>query len=279
MTASPGPGPGTPDLLATIVAATRRTVDARAAACPAANLQPDVTGADPRGGRFHAALTAQGGLNVIAECKRRSPSRGILRMDYDPAAIARGYAAAGAAAISVLTEPTFFDGSLDDLRLVRAAVDVPVLRKDFIVNEYQLLEACTAGADAVLLIVAVLKDRPLRQLMSAADRLGLATLVEVHDGVELERALEAGAEIIGVNSRNLKTLAVNTNVLTHLARRMPSDVVAVAESGLRTRADLARVCDAGYRACLIGESLMTAPDPGAALAALRRPADASTGRS
>ena len=249
------------------------------AACPVAELQPDVTGADPRRDRFQAALAAKGELNVIAECKRRSPSRGILRMDYDPAAIARGYAAAGAAAISVLTEPTFFDGSLDDLRLVRAAVDVPVLRKDFIVDEYQLLEARAACADAILLIVAVLTDRRLQQLMSAADGLGLATLVEVHDGVELERALEAGARMVGVNSRNLKTLGVDTGILTDLARRIPSDVVAVAESGLRTRADLARARDAGYRACLIGESLMTAPDPGAALAALRAPDDTSTERS
>ena len=200
MTASPGPGTGTPDLLATIVAASapnRRRAGGRMPGC-----EPTAGRHWRRSSRWPLPCCAHSARRV--ECHRgvQAPItvRGILRMDYDPAAIARGYAAAGAAAISVLTEPTFFDGSLDDLRLVRAAVDVPVLRKDFIVNEYQLLEACTAGADAVLLIVAVLKDRPLRQLMSAADRLGLATLVEVHDGVELERALEAGAEIIGVTA-------------------------------------------------------------------------------
>ena len=262
------PAAHTPDLLQAIVAATRRTVEVRAAACPPEDLGQLIARAKPRRDRFRTALAAAAEVNVIAECKRRSPSRGVLRANYDPVAIAGAYATAGAAAISVLTEPTFFDGSLDDLRLVRAAVEVPILRKDFIIGEYQLLEARAAGADAVLLIVRVLADEALRRLMAAADGLGLATLVEVHDATELERALAAGATIIGVNSRNLKTLQVDTTILTDVAACMPRDVVRVAESGLHTRADLARVREAGYHACLVGESLMASPDPGAALAAL-----------
>ena len=146
---------------------------------------------------------------MIAECKRRSPSRGVLRADYDPAAIARHYAAAGAAAISVLTEPTFFDGALDHLRAVRAAVSTPILRKDFFVDEYQILEAHAAGADAILLIVAALDDATLARLHAAAEARGLAALVEVHTAEELARAQQAGARLIGVNSRNLKTLTVS----------------------------------------------------------------------
>ena len=158
-------------------------------------------------------------MNVIAECKRRSPSRGVLRADYDPVAIARGYAEAGAAAISVLTEPTFFDGSLDHLRAVRAAVAVPVLRKDFIVSEYQILEAKAAGADAVLLIVAALDPVELRALAGCAAGLGLDALVEVHDAGELRAAIDAGARIVGVNNRNLRTLEVDVKASEAVDRR------------------------------------------------------------
>jgi indole-3-glycerol phosphate synthase len=260
-----------PDLLGAIVAATRRIVEIREAERPARALAA-AQQRTPQGDAFARAL--RGGQTaepprIIAECKRRSPSRGILRRDYDPAAHARAYAAAGAAAISVLTEPTFFDGAPDHLRQVRAAVDVPLLRKDFIVSEYQLVEAAVLGADAALLIVAALEPHALRELLKAASGLRLAALVEVHDREELLRALEAGAEIVGVNSRNLRTLAVNPDILEALAAELPRDRIAVAESGIRSGADIARLSAAGYHAFLVGERLITQPDPGAALRELR----------
>ena len=193
----------------------------------------------------------------------------MLRAEYDPAAHARAYAAAGAAAISVLTEPTFFDGDPDHLRVVRAAVDLPLLRKDFIVSEYQLVEAAVLGADAVLLIVGALDNGGLAGLLGAAEQLGLAALVEVHDEEEMRRALGAGARIVGVNSRNLRTLAVDPGVLEVVAPLLPDGVTAVAESGIRSRADLDRLAGAGYDAFLVGERLITQPDPGAALRELR----------
>jgi indole-3-glycerol phosphate synthase len=261
-----------PDLLGAIVAATRRIVEVRETERPARTLSA-AQQRTPRGEAFARAL--RGGETtdaprVIAECKRRSPSRGILRRDYDPAAHARAYAAAGAAALSVLTEPTFFDGAPEHLRQVRAAVDIPVLRKDFIVSEYQLIEAAVLGADAALLIVAALDHQALRDLLRAANRLRLAVLVEVHDRDELVRALDAGVEIIGVNSRNLRTLAVNPEVLEALASELPRDRIAVAESGIRTAADIVRLSTAGYHAFLVGERLITQPDPGAALRELRQ---------
>jgi len=257
------------DLLGTIVAATRRIVEVReqTESLPAlrdrvARLSP---GGSPGTGRFLEAISRRDRLNVIAECKRRSPSRGVLRVDYDPVSIARGYAAVGAAAISVLTEPTFFDGSLEHLRAVRAAVDVPVLRKDFIVAEYQILEARAAGADAILLIVAALNPQALKSLAACAAAAGLDALVEVHDVDELAIALDAGARIVGVNNRNLRTLEVDVKASEHVIARMPGDVVAISESGLRTSDDLARLRQRGYQAFLIGERLMTMPDPGRAL--------------
>jgi len=253
------------DLLQTIVAATRRGVEARTAAEPLTALERRAEAAPARSGRFRDALSRAGTVNVIAECKRRSPSRGVLRSEYDPAAIARGYAAAGAAAISVLTEPTFFDGSLAHLSAVRSAVDVPLLRKDFVVSEYQLLEAKAAGSDAVLLIVAALEDAALRSLHARAISAGLDVLVEIHDAAELARALDAGAAIVGVNNRNLRTLAVDVNVSEAVAARIPAGDIAVGESGLKTAADLQRMRGLGYRAFLVGERFMTAPDPGAAL--------------
>jgi len=253
------------DLLETIVAATRRIVEVREAAEPAAVLERRADAVRREAGRFHAALARPGTLNVIAECKRRSPSRGILRAVYDPIAIARGYASAGAAAISVLTEPTFFDGSLEHLVAIRAAVDVPLLRKDFVVTEYQLLEAKVAGADAVLLIVAALDQAALRLLHDRAMAIGLDALVEVHDERELDRAVDAGARIVGVNNRNLRTLEVDVAASERVAARIPGDLIAVSESGLKTADDLRRFQGLGYRAFLIGERFMTAPDPGAAL--------------
>jgi indole-3-glycerol phosphate synthase len=260
-----------PDLLATIVAATRRIVEVREEARPARELAASQR-RSPRGGDFERALrngNATAAPRIIAECKRRSPSKGVLRHDYDPASHARAYASAGAAAISVLTEPTFFDGAPEHLQLVRAAVDLPLLRKDFIVTEYQLLEAAVLGADAALLIVAALEQRELVSLIAAADRLRLAALVEVHDCDELLRARDAGARVIGVNSRNLRTLTVDPARLASLAAELPPDVTAVAESGIRTREDIQRLSRAGYHAFLVGERLVVQPDPGAALRELR----------
>jgi indole-3-glycerol phosphate synthase len=254
------------DLLTTIAAAARRAADDRQAAM-GAEVERSAATRQPRGDVFAASLRAPG-IRVIAECKRRSPSRGILRADYDPSTIARGYERAGAAGISVLTEPTFFDGSLDHLRAVRDAVATPILRKDFIVTEFQLVEAVAAGADAALLIVAAVHDRTLRTLIARAKSLGLAALVEVHDNTELDRALQCGASIVGVNSRNLKTLEISGVLLDTLAPMLPASVVAVAESGLKSSADLLRLKALRYDAFLMGERLMTEIDPGAALSAL-----------
>jgi indole-3-glycerol phosphate synthase len=191
-------------------------------------------------------------------------------------AIAAGYERAGAAAISVLTEPGFFDGALPHLEAVGAAVQVPLLRKDFIVDDYQLLEARAAGADAVLLIVAALDDRDLRHLARAAADLGLATLVEVHGVDECSRAIAAGAAIVGVNNRNLRTLQVDLNASREVAEVLPAGVVGVSESGLKTAADLQAMTALGYRAFLMGERFMVEPDPGAALAGLIESLEAAT---
>lgn len=256
------------DLLETIVAATRHTTEVRARTTPLDHLRRQVR-RQPQGQSFRDALHLSPAPRVIAECKRRSPSRGILRQDYDPGAHAAAYAGAGAVAISVLTEPTFFDGGLDHLAQVRAAVAVPLLRKDFIITEYQLVEAVVHGADAVLLIVGALDDDTLRALSSQAADLGLAALVEVHDLAELQRAIGAGADIIGVNSRNLRTLTVDPGVLEEVSRAIPSGTIAVAESGIRTHDDIVRLSGQGYSAFLVGERLITEADPGAALRALR----------
>jgi indole-3-glycerol phosphate synthase len=257
------------DLLATIVAATRRTAEVRAEREPLAELRARVdrlvaAERTPRAS-FFDALSRRDRLNVIAECKRRSPSKGVLRAEYDPVAIAKGYAASGAAAISVLTEPTFFDGSLDHLAAVHAAVGVPVLRKDFIVSEYQILEARAAGASALLLIVAALTPGELRTLSGMSRAAGLDVLVEVHNEEELAIAADAGSTIIGVNNRNLRTLDVDVTASEKLIAWMPKGAVAVTESGLRTADDLIRLRGLGYQAFLVGERFMTTPDPGAAL--------------
>jgi indole-3-glycerol phosphate synthase len=260
------------DLLATIVAATRRIVETREVREPRSALERRALAVSPRPGQFQAALARTGRINVIAECKRRSPSRGVLRPSYDAVAIATGYAANGAAAISVLTEPTFFDGALEHLEAVRRAVEVPLLRKDFIVSDYQLLEARAAGADAVLLIAAALRPVELKLLHDHAVALGLDVLVEVHEASELTMAIEVGAKVIGVNNRNLRTLEVSAATSTELVALMPPQVVAVSESGFKRGQDLLALADrvgrAGYQAFLIGERFMTSPDPGAALRAL-----------
>lgn len=261
------------DVLTTIVAATRRIVSVREAREPLGALERRAAKRPVSPGRFRAAVARTDRVNVIAECKRRSPSRGVLRADYDPVSIAGAYEAAGAAAISVLTEPTFFDGSLDHLAAVRARVDLPLLRKDFIVSEYQLFEARAAGADAVLLIVAALERAELTSLMRRAADVGLGTLVEVHNADELHVAVDAGAEAIGVNNRNLRTLDVDVQASNALVAEIPRNVVAVSESGLRSAADLDRLRALGYTAFLIGERFMTAAEPGNALRELLAGAD------
>ncbi|WP_036516655.1 indole-3-glycerol phosphate synthase TrpC [Nocardioides sp. J54] len=208
------------------------------------------------------------GSSVISEVKRKSPSKGALADIPDPAALAAEYAAGGAAAISVLTEQRRFNGTLDDLRAVRAAVDVPVLRKDFIVTEYQLLEARAAGADLALLIVASLPGDQLDRLHDAARELGLTVLVEVHDEHETERAVELGAELIGVNARNLKTLAVDPDTFGRLAPMVPDDRVLVAESGISGPADVQRYVDEGACVVLVGEALVKDGAPREAVAAM-----------
>lgn len=254
-----------PNVLDAILGAARRIVEVRKEATPIATLEREAAARESVRGRLARALSESAAPRIIAECKRRSPSRGILRARYNPASIAAAYERAGAAAISVLTEPTFFDGAGEHLRSVRAAVRLPVLRKDFIVDPYQLLEARAWGADAALLIVAALTDRELRTLIAEAADLGLDALVEVHDRTELLRAIDAGAPIVGVNNRNLKSLDVSLRVAEDLAPDIPDEVSAVAESGLKTRADLDRLSAAGFDGFLIGERFMSVEDPGTAL--------------
>ena len=219
---------------------------------------------------FREALVRPGpaGVNVIAEFKRASPSRGEIHPGADPAAVAAGYASAGAAALSVLTDRHFFQGAAEDLRLARASVPLPVLRKDFIVSEYQLVEARATGADAVLLIARILSRIQLREFLARAAELGLDTLVEVHDEAELALAAEADATLVGINSRDLDTFRTDLAVAERLAPRMPPGMTAVAESGIRSAADLVRLRAAGIHNFLIGETLMAAPDPGEALGRL-----------
>ena len=214
-----------------------------------------------------AALRGDG-VRVICEVKRSSPSKGALAAIADPAALAADYAAGGAAAISVLTEQRRFGGSLDDLRAVRAAVDTPVLRKDFIVTAYQLWEARAAGADLALLIVAALEQPALESLIERAQSIGLTPLVEVHDEEEVARAVDAGARIIGVNARNLKDLKVDRDTFANVAPSIPDHIVKVAESGVRGPHDLIAYANEGADAVLVGESLVIGRDPRAAVADL-----------
>lgn len=216
---------------------------------------------------FRSALEAKSPA-IIAEIKRASPSAGVIAEAFDPARIAARYEAGGAAALSVLTDQQFFQGSLEDLGSARNATGLPVLRKDFTLDRYHLLEAAAAGADAVLLIVAALGDAELGELLEQARDLDLEPLVEVHDQAELDRALSLGADLIGVNNRNLKSLEVSLETSLQLAEEIPRDVLWISESGIRTPSDIQCLMQAGCRAFLIGESLMKQPNPGAALAAL-----------
>ena len=217
---------------------------------------------------FKRALTAHP-PSVIGEIKKASPSKGVFTEHFDPASNARMYASGGAAALSVLTDREFFHGSLSDLEIARAAVSVPVLRKDFTLDELHVIEAAAHGADAILLIVALLEERSLRDLRELAARYRMAALVEVHDAYELETALASGAEIVGVNNRNLHTFDVSLETSLQLAAKIPAHVVKVSESGIHSRADVARLAGAGYQAFLVGEHLMKSADPSAALRELR----------
>ena len=220
------------------------------------------------GAGVRAGVRAGAGMKVIAEVKRRSPSRGDLAPHLDPAALAKTYEASGAACISVLTDTEFFGGSPDDLAAARGACTLPVLRKDFTVSERDVLDARLMGADAVLLIVAALDDDELHRLAAGARAVGLAALVEVHDEPELERALAAGADLVGVNQRDLVTFDVDHERAARMAPLIPNGVVRVAESGVRDGDDVAALAAAGYHAVLVGESLVSAPDPGVALEGL-----------
>jgi len=227
----------------------------------------------PRG--FETALrrAAASGPAIIAELKKASPSRGLIRPDFDPAALASSLAAAGAAALSVLTDREFFQGSLDDLSRASSAVSIPCLRKDFILDPLQILEARAACADAILLIVAALTDVELKSLRDEARRMELDMLCEVHNRAELDRAAALGFTVIGVNSRNLHTMQVEPQTWIELAQWLPHAAVHVAESGIQSGADMAQMRRFGYHAFLVGESLMRQPDPAAALAALLNPRD------
>jgi indole-3-glycerol phosphate synthase len=257
-------------ILDNIVSTRRRKLEETRSALPLERVQQMAEARQER--RDFAAALASGadpgappGLRVIAELKRASPSRGLLRPQYRRLEIALGYAAGGASALSVLTEEQYFLGSTRDLTEVRQAVKIPVLRKDFILESYQVYESVAAGADALLLIVAILPEDDLRSLLALCQQLRLAALVEVHTEAELERAVGAGARIIGVNNRNLKTLEVHLETSFQLREKMPRGCLAVSESGIKTAADLQRLREAGFDAALIGERFMTEPDPGQAL--------------
>jgi indole-3-glycerol phosphate synthase len=254
-------------ILDEIVAARRHDVAQAKTALPIAALEAMPTFAAPRRG-FRAALCRHTPA-IIAEIKQASPSKGVIRSDFDPVAIARSYAGGGAAAISVLTEGRYFRGRLEHLRAVRAAVDVPLLRKDFIFDRYQLVEARAWGADAALLIVAMLDDGALAALHAAGATLGLDLVVEAHTAEEVVRAADVGATLIGVNNRDLRTFETTLATAERLRALIPPSAVAIAESGIETAADVARLNAIGYHAFLVGETLMRAADPASAVRALR----------
>jgi indole-3-glycerol phosphate synthase len=256
------------DILERIVAAKRQEIERRRAQTTERQLEACLAGAPPVRD-FRAALLRGPGLAVIAEVKKASPSAGVLRADFDPVAIARIYEANGANAISVLTDEPFFQGHLSYLTAIRQAVALPVLRKDFILDRYQVVEARVAGADAVLLIAEILGAKELPALVKEIHSLGMQALVELYEHVNLARVLEAGAQIIGVNNRNLRTFATSLEHTLDLVRDMPPRCCLVSESGIGTRADMVRLEQAGVQAVLIGETFMRAPDIGQKLRELR----------
>ena len=255
-------------VLADIVAATRRRVGECRSQADLRDLERRAAAHIPRAFRRGLESAADAGIAIIAELKKASPSRGLIRPDFDPAILAQELEEAGAAALSVLTDEEFFQGSLGDLRTASSGTGLPCLRKDFIIDEFQILEARANSADAVLLIVAALEDPALKALAATAAKYELDVLCEVHDAEELRRALDAGCGIIGVNNRDLKTFKVDLRTALSLAEKIPADALAVAESGIESGADIARLRGAGYGAFLVGEALMRAERPGEALRGL-----------
>lgn len=246
-------------VLETIVSKVQEDLELRKEVLPLEELQKKVEHTSPPRNIMNAFLGRD--VCVIAEIKRRSPSKGDLAPITDPEVLATLYAEGGAHAISVLTEPHFFSGSVDDLVKVRKTVETPILRKDFIISSYQLFESRLIGADLVLLIVAALEQQALECLIERSYSLGLTPIVEVHEEVEVHRALDAGAKVIGVNNRNLKTLEVNPHQFLELTEQIPSTVIKIAESGIRTGQDLRTYAQAGADAVLVGEALVTSEDP------------------
>jgi indole-3-glycerol phosphate synthase len=262
------------NILDRIVEARRASVAHRKRVLPDVALKMAVEKkvAPPRD--FLGALARAGKINIISELKKASPSRGVIREEYAPAVLAASLEEAGAAALSVLTEEDFFSGSLGDLKEASSVTKIPILRKDFIVDPWQVWETRAAGADSFLLIAAVLHDAELRDLLDLGRTLKMEALVEVHSGEELQRVLDAGAQIIGVNNRDLRDFQVHLETSLSLADAIPEECIAVSESGLRTYDDLARLQRAGFDAFLIGEHVMQSADPAAALRALLTPAGA-----
>src|SRR5229473_2474544 len=252
-----------------ILEARRAEVDHRKRVLPETALKYGVKAATPL--RDFSAALCRDGLNILAELKAASPSRGVIREPFEPVELARSLESAGAFALSVLTEGEFFHGSLKNLRDARKSIQLPVLRKDFIFDSWQVWETRANDADSFLLIVATLSDALLRDLLALGREIGMEPLVEVHTGEELDRALAAGARIVGINNRDLKTLTVRVETSYELIEHIPEECLAVAESGLRSHDDLKKLRAAGFDAFLIGEHLMLSPDPGAALRALLLP--------
>jgi indole-3-glycerol phosphate synthase len=257
-----------PATLDAIIAATRDRVSRCRQVTAVTGLERAAADHPPRGFRERLRLASQKGIAIIAELKKASPSRGLIRAEFDPAGLARDLERAGATALSVLTDEQFFQGSLKNLREASENSSLPCLRKDFIVDEFQILEARASCADAILLIVAALDQKELAALARAARSSGLDVLCEAHDEEELQRALDAGCDLIGINSRNLRTFEVDLETAYRLAGKMPADCLRVAESGIQSGGDLARLRSAGYDAFLVGEWLMKAERPGDALAEL-----------
>jgi len=260
-----------------IIAATRSRLSFKRRAADMRALERKAADHQPRGFRRGLAEAAAKGVAIIAELKKASPSKGLIRASFDPEGLARELAEGGAAALSVLTEPEFFQGSLENLRIASEASGLPCLRKDFVVDELQIIEARANRADAVLLIAAALEQPDLEGLAARARAQGLDVLCETHDEEELERALDAGCTLVGVNSRNLRTFQVDLNTAYRLAKKFPAGILAIAESGIASPNDIAKLRAVGYEAFLIGESLMKAAFPGSALRRLLGAATVSSG--
>ena len=255
-------------ILDKMVVRKRREIEEARHRVPVRELETQLTSA-PAPRDFQAALQQPGEIQIIAEVKKASPSAGVLRADFDPIAIAQTYQRHGAACVSVLTDGPFFQGSLRDLSAIRSRVTIPLLRKDFILDRYQLLEARVAGADAVLLIAEILEGERLPQLLHEANELGLQVLVELYEEDNLARVIDSGARLIGINNRSLHTFVTRLEHTLELVDGVPQECCLVSESGIRDRKDIERLAQAGVRAVLIGETLMRAPDIGAALDELR----------